>query len=123
MTDVLRQAAELKRRHPDTILFFRLGDFYEVFGDDAGLVARELQITLTSRPTGDGDHIAMAGVPVHSADQALARLLARGHKVAMAEQLAQPAGDSASVPTASDANDPLALPSAEPLPAQLPLPF
>jgi len=65
----------------------------------------------------------MAGVPVHSADQAIAQLLASGHKVAMAEQLAEPVADSASVPTASDANEALALPRAEPLPAQLPLPF
>jgi DNA mismatch repair protein MutS len=119
---VLRQAAELKRQHPDTILFFRLGEFYEVFGDDAGLVARELQMTLTSRPSADGDRIAMAGVPVHSTDQALARLLARGHKVAMAEQLTERQTYPPSAPIAAGSSEPATCPRPEPA-AQLPLPF
>jgi DNA mismatch repair protein MutS len=84
---VWQQYQALKQQHPDTILFFRLGDFYETFGDDARLVARELQIRLTSRPVARGERVAMAGVPQHSVDNYLARLLARGHRVALAEQL------------------------------------
>src|SRR5581483_11549563 len=80
----------LKKQHPDTILFFRLGDFYETFDEDAKLVASELQITLTSRPMAKGQRVPMAGVPHHSVDNYLARLIARGHKVAMAEQLGEP---------------------------------
>jgi DNA mismatch repair protein MutS len=89
-TPLRRQYLALKKQHPDTILFFRLGDFYETFDDDAKLVARELQITLTSRPMAKGQRIPMAGVPHHSVDNYLARLIARGHKVAMAEQLGEP---------------------------------
>jgi DNA mismatch repair protein MutS len=85
-----RQYLSLKKQHPDTILFFRLGDFYETFDDDAKLVARELQITLTSRPMAKGQRVPMAGVPHHSVDNYIARLIARGHKVAMAEQLGEP---------------------------------
>jgi DNA mismatch repair protein MutS len=81
------QYQALKQQHPDTIVFFRLGDFYEVFEEDAKLVARELQITLTSRPVDAGVRVPMAGVPHQSVDAALARLIARGHRVAMAEQL------------------------------------
>ena len=67
----------LKKQHPDTILFFRLGDFYETFDEDAKLVARELQITLTSRPMAKGQRVPMAGVPHHSVDNYIARLIAR----------------------------------------------
>jgi DNA mismatch repair protein MutS len=89
-TPLRRQYLALKKQHPDTILFFRLGDFYETFDEDAKLVARELQITLTSRPMARGERVPMAGVPHHSVDNYIARLIARGHKVAMAEQLGQP---------------------------------
>ena len=89
-TPLRRQYLALKKQHPDTILFFRLGDFYETFDDDAKLVARELQITLTSRPMARGQRVPMAGVPHHSVDNYIARLIARGHKVAMAEQLGEP---------------------------------
>ncbi|MFI5267433.1 MAG: DNA mismatch repair protein MutS [Chloroflexota bacterium] len=85
-----RQYLSLKKQHPNTILFFRLGDFYETFDEDAKLVARELQITLTSRPMAKGQRVPMAGVPHHSVDNYIARLIARGHKVAMAEQLGEP---------------------------------
>ncbi len=84
---VWEQYRALKRQHPDTILFFRLGDFYETFADDARLVARDLRITLTSRPVARGERVPMAGVPQHSVDSSLARLLARGYRVALAEQL------------------------------------
>src|SRR5579884_3762436 len=86
-TPLRRQYLALKKQHPDTILFFRLGDFYETFDEDAKLVASELQITLTSRPMAKGQRVPMAGVPHHSVDNYIARLIARGHKVAMAEQL------------------------------------
>jgi len=89
-TPLRRQYLALKKQHPDTILFFRLGDFYETFDDDAKLVARELQITLTSRPMAKGERVPMAGVPHHAVDNYLARLIARGFKVAMAEQLGEP---------------------------------
>lgn len=89
-TPLRRQYLALKKQHPDTILFFRLGDFYETFDEDAKLVARELQITLTSRPMAKGERVPMAGVPHHSVDAYIARLIARGHKVAMAEQLGEP---------------------------------
>ncbi|HVA26205.1 MAG TPA: DNA mismatch repair protein MutS, partial [Chloroflexota bacterium] len=89
-TPLRRQYLALKKQHPDTILFFRLGDFYETFDEDAKLVARELQITLTSRPMAKGERVPMAGVPHHAVDNYLARLIARGHKVAMAEQLGEP---------------------------------
>jgi DNA mismatch repair protein MutS len=89
-TPLRRQYLALKKQHPDTILFFRLGDFYETFDEDAQLAARELQLTLTSRPMAKGVRVPMAGVPHHAVDSYIARLIARGHKVAMAEQLGEP---------------------------------
>ena len=89
-TPLRRQYLNLKRQHPDTILFFRLGDFYETFDEDAKLVARELQITLTSRPMARGERVPMAGVPHHAVEHYLARLMAKGYRVAMAEQLGEP---------------------------------
>lgn len=90
VTPVRRQYLELKARYPDAILLFRLGDFYETFDDDAKLVAAELDIVLTSKPMGGGLRSPLAGVPVRSVDQHLARLVARGHRVAICEQLEQP---------------------------------
>ena len=78
---------EIKARHPDAILFFRLGDFYETFDDDAKLVSRELGVTLTSKPLGKGIRVPLAGVPVASVEGHLARLVANGHRVAICEQL------------------------------------
>src|SRR5687768_14878225 len=77
-----RQYLALKQRHPDAILFFRLGDFYETFDDDAKLAARTLQITLTSREMRKGQRVPMAGVPHHAVETYIARLIAAGHKVA-----------------------------------------
>jgi DNA mismatch repair protein MutS len=77
----------LKRRYPDAILFFRLGDFYETFDADAELTARLLQITLTSREMGKGLRVPMAGVPFHAAETYIARLIAAGQRVAICEQL------------------------------------
>src|SRR5689334_18877151 len=85
------QHAAAKAAHPDCVVFFRLGDFYEMFGDDAVLVAAQLGLTLTSRNKGKADEIPMAGVPHHAAHGYIARLLAKGHKVAICEQLADPA--------------------------------
>ncbi len=86
-TPMLSQYLAVKERHPDALLFFRLGDFYELFFEDARIAARELEITLTSR---DGK-VPMCGVPWHAAEGYLARLVSRGHKVAVCEQLEDPA--------------------------------
>ncbi len=83
---MLRQYQELKQQHPGTLLFFRLGDFYELFFEDAVVGARELQITLTARHKERGDPIPMCGVPHHSAASYIARLVRRGFRVAICEQ-------------------------------------
>src|SRR5437899_3835891 len=85
-TPMLRQYQELKQQHPGTLLFFRLGDFYELFFDDAITGARELQITLTARHKERGDPIPMCGVPHHSAANYIARLVRKGYRVAICEQ-------------------------------------
>jgi DNA mismatch repair protein MutS len=85
-TPMLRQYQELKQQHPGTLLFFRLGDFYELFFDDAVIGARELQITLTARHKERGDPIPMCGVPHHSAANYIARLVRKGYRVAICEQ-------------------------------------
>jgi DNA mismatch repair protein MutS len=85
-TPMLRQYQELKQQHPGTLLFFRLGDFYELFFDDAVTGARELQITLTARHKERGDAIPMCGVPHHSAANYIARLVRKGYRVAICEQ-------------------------------------
>ena len=86
-TPVRRQYLQIKRRFPDTILLFRLGDFYETFEQDAELAARVLDIVLTSREMGKGVRVPMAGIPHHAADGYIARLVAAGHKVAICEQI------------------------------------
>lgn len=83
---MLRQYQELKQQHPGTLLFFRLGDFYELFFDDAVIGARELQITLTARHKERGDPVPMCGVPHHSAANYIARLVRKGYRVAICEQ-------------------------------------
>jgi len=83
---MLRQYYELKRQHPGTLLFFRLGDFYELFYDDAVIGSRELQITLTARHKERGDAVPMCGVPHHSAANYIARLVRKGYRVAICEQ-------------------------------------
>ena len=90
-TPLMEQYRALKRKHPDAILFFRLGDFYEMFDDDAELASRLLGLTLTSRNRNDPDPIPLAGVPWHQRDTYVARLLRLGHKVAICEQLEDPA--------------------------------
>ena len=83
---MLRQYQELKQQHPGTLLFFRLGDFYELFFDDAVTGSRELQITLTARQKDSGNPIPMCGVPHHSAANYIARLVRKGYRVAICEQ-------------------------------------
>jgi DNA mismatch repair protein MutS len=87
---MMRQYNEIKERHRDCILFFRLGDFYEMFFDDAVTASRELEITLTGKSSGDGTRAPMCGVPYHAAEAYLAKLVERGHKVAICEQLEDP---------------------------------
>jgi DNA mismatch repair protein MutS len=88
-TPMMRQYLELKERYPDTILFFRLGDFYEMFFEDAVVASQALQITLTARSKGD-DKVPMCGVPYHAARGHVARLLAQGFKVAICDQVEEP---------------------------------
>jgi len=93
MTPMMRQYLDIKGRNPDSILFFRLGDFYEMFGDDAKLAAKELDIVLTTRDkSSDPDErMPMCGVPYHSVEPYIAKLIAKGYKVAICEQLEDPA--------------------------------
>ncbi len=90
MTPIRQQYLRIKREYPQVILFFRLGDFYETFDDDARLCAAELEIVLTSRSMGKGNAVPMAGIPYHAVDNYLARLINRGHKVAICEQMTKP---------------------------------
>ncbi|MDC0681305.1 DNA mismatch repair protein MutS [Sorangium atrum] len=98
LTPVMRQYEDAKALHPDAILFFRMGDFYEMFNDDAVLVSRALNLTLTSRNKGEPDESPMAGVPHHAAHGYIARLLALGHKVAICEQCGDPSKIKGLVP-------------------------
>ena len=91
MTPIRRQYLDIKRRYEHAILFFRLGDFYETFDDDAKIVAAELDIVLTSKPMGKGERVPLAGVPHHSVEGHVARLIAKGYKVAICEQMSDPA--------------------------------
>jgi DNA mismatch repair protein MutS len=93
-TPLMRQYAAIKKEHPNALLFFRLGDFYELFFDDAVLAARELQITLTSRNKEKGVAIPMCGVPYHAAEGYIAKLIRRGFKVAICEQVQAQAKDA-----------------------------
>ncbi|MDX9872328.1 MAG: DNA mismatch repair protein MutS [Clostridia bacterium] len=89
-TPMMQQYQQIKRQYPDTLLFFRLGDFYEMFGPDATLAAKELEITLTGREAGLEERIPMCGVPYHAVDTYLARLIQKGYKVAICEQTEDP---------------------------------
>ncbi len=97
-TPVMRQFFAAKGAHPDALLFFRMGDFYELFYDDAVVAARALDLTLTSRNKGAEDEIPMAGVPHHAASAYIQRLLEQGFKVAICEQMADPATVKGIVP-------------------------
>jgi DNA mismatch repair protein MutS len=89
-TPLMRQYAAIKKQHPNALLFFRLGDFYELFFEDAVVAAKELQITLTSRNKEKDQAIPMCGVPYHSAEGYLSKLLRKGFKVAICEQMENP---------------------------------
>ncbi len=93
LTPMMRQYLEIKKQNPDSILFFRLGDFYEMFNEDALTASRELDLTLTTRDRGkpEEDRTPMCGVPYHSSDSYIARLIAKGYKVAICEQMEDPA--------------------------------
>ena len=91
MTPVRRQYLRIKQRYPDAIVLFRLGDFYETFDEDAHLASRELEIVLTSKVMGKNLKVPLAGIPAHSLESYLARLIKKGHKVAICEQLTDPA--------------------------------
>src|SRR5262245_56678630 len=85
------QYLSVRRQHADALLFFRMGDFYETFDEDAEVVAREVEIALTRRDWGRGERSPMAGVPHHAAEGYIARLIARGYRVAVCEQCSDPA--------------------------------
>ncbi len=87
---IRQQYLRIKRRYPQAIVFFRLGDFYETFDEDAKVVSKELNIVLTSREMGKGNRVPLAGIPYHALDNYLARLVNRGYKVAICEQITQP---------------------------------
>ncbi|MDW8227111.1 MAG: DNA mismatch repair protein MutS [Anaerolineales bacterium] len=87
VTPVRQQYLEIKRQYPDAILFFRLGDFYETFDEDAEVVSRELDIVLTSRPVGKNQRVPLAGIPYHAVENYLARLIEKGYRVAICEQI------------------------------------
>ncbi len=87
ITPLRRQYLDIKEQYADAVVFFRLGDFYETFDDDAQTAAEELDLVLTSRPVGKDQRVPMAGVPHHAAEGYIARLIARGYKVALCEQI------------------------------------
>ncbi len=91
LTPMMRQYLKIKEKNKDAILLFRLGDFYEMFFEDAKVASRILQITLTSRKTGKGGRVPMCGVPYHAIDNYIARLVRAGHRVAICEQVEDPA--------------------------------
>src|SRR6202790_2870594 len=91
VTPLMEQYIEIKAANPDCLLFYRMGDFYELFFEDAEVASRALGIVLTKRGKHRGADIPMCGVPVHRADEYLHRLIAQGHRVAVCEQTEDPA--------------------------------
>lgn len=91
LTPMMRQYVELKEKHKDCLLFFRLGDFYEMFFDDAKTASKELDLVLTGRDCGLSERAPMCGVPYHSVDSYITKLIAKGYKVAICEQIEDPA--------------------------------
>src|SRR5947209_997086 len=89
-TPLMRQYSAIKKEHPAALLFFRLGDFYEMFFEDAVVAAKELEITLTSRNKEKGVAIPMCGVPYHAAEGYISKLVRRGYRVAICEQVEDP---------------------------------
>ncbi|HNQ00530.1 MAG TPA: DNA mismatch repair protein MutS, partial [Bacteroidia bacterium] len=90
-TPMMQQYLHIKAQHPDMLMFYRMGDFYELFYDDAEKAAKLLGITLTQRGASAGEPIKMAGVPFHAAEQYLAKLIKTGESVAICEQVGDPA--------------------------------
>ena len=90
VTPMMQQYLDIKEQNKDAIIFFRLGDFYEMFFEDAKLVSRELELTLTGRDCGEGQRAPMCGVPYHAVETYLGRLVAKGYKVAICEQTEDP---------------------------------
>ena len=88
---MMKQYFEIKKLHPDCILMFRLGDFYEMFYDDAKLVSRELELVLTGRDCGTEERAPMCGIPYHAVENYLSRLISKGYRVAICEQMEDPA--------------------------------
>ena len=91
VSPMMQQYFEIKKQHPDEILFYRVGDFYEMFYDDAITASRELELTLTGKACGKEERAPMCGVPFHSYETYVARLIAKGYKVAICEQMEDPA--------------------------------
>ncbi len=91
LTPMMTQYREVKERHRDSLLFFRLGDFYEMFFEDAVTASRELEITLTGRDCGMDERAPMCGVPYHAAQGYISRLIQKGYKVAICDQMEDPA--------------------------------
>lgn len=89
VTPIRQQYLDIKQQYPDAILFFRLGDFYETFDDDAHITSRELDIVLTSRNVAKGQRVPMAGIPYHAAENYLSRLIEKGYHVAICEQVGE----------------------------------
>ncbi|MGQ9509606.1 MAG: DNA mismatch repair protein MutS [Thermodesulfobacteriota bacterium] len=92
ITPMIKQYLQIKSQYPDAILFFRMGDFYEMFFEDAQVASKELEITLTSRDKGDKDQIPLCGVPYFTAETYISKLLQKGYKVALCEQVEDPKG-------------------------------
>ncbi len=90
LSPMMKHYLEMKEKYPDTILFYRLGDFYEMFFEDAELVSRELELTLTGKDCGLEKRAPMCGIPFHAASSYISRLISNGHKVAICEQLSDP---------------------------------
>jgi DNA mismatch repair protein MutS len=92
VTPMRKQYLQIKAQHPDAIVFFRLGDFYETFDEDAEIAARELDLVLTSRPVAKSQRVPLAGVPYHAIEGYIARLIEKGYRVAIAEQVGEVTG-------------------------------
>ena len=90
LSPMMKHYLEMKEKHPDAILFYRLGDFYEMFFEDAEIVSRELELTLTGKDCGLEKRAPMCGIPHHAANNYIARLISNGYKVAICEQLSDP---------------------------------
>ena len=91
VSPMMQQYLDIKKQYKDCILFFRLGDFYEMFFDDALLASKELELTLTGKSCGQEERAPMCGVPFHAAESYIAKLVEKGYKVAICEQTEDPA--------------------------------